>query len=437
MSGDGDTIVALSSGRLPAGVAVVRLSGAACRDVVSRFIADFPPVQKLVLRDFLAPCDGELIDQGLVVWFEGPRSFTGEDCAEFHLHGSQAVVARFLDECVQLEGVRLALAGEFVQRAFEAGRLDALEVEAIADLLEARTEGQRRQAVAQMVGGSSDIVLGWRTALIDLRAQIEACLDFSDEEDVPNNLPDGFERKLAELTGQVAHHLNRANIGEMVREGIVVAIVGRPNVGKSSLLNVLAARDVAIVTEEAGTTRDLLQVDLDIGGAAFQIFDTAGLRQTESVVEAEGIRRAQALIERADIVLHLDDRDDFDMTIVCDGDVWRLRTKSDLDGAVGNGEELSISSQSLAGVDELLDRLGRFAAQFDFGGELQIVTRQRHLSELKLVQESLIACSDPAIALEIRAEHLRQGSDALGRIVGLVDIEDVLDRLFAGFCIGK
>lgn len=436
MSDSRDTIVALSSGSLPSGVAVLRLSGSACRHIVAGFAGDLPDPQNLVLRKFLAPSNGDLLDEGLLVWFAGPKSFTGEDCVEFHLHGSQAVVARVLEECLLFDGVRLALAGEFVRRAFEAGRLDALEVEAIADLLEARTEAQRRQAVGQMSGASSDVLLGFRSEIIELRAHIEACLDFSDEEDVPNVLPLSFEDGLKSLSDRVNGHLERAHIGEMVREGVLVAIVGRPNVGKSSLINVLADRDVAIVSEEAGTTRDLLQVDLDIGGQAFVLVDSAGLHETESVVEAEGIRRARDLIDRADIVLHLDDAANFDDGAVEHDSVWRILTKIDMGGQVGECD-IALSSMTQGGIDTLLARLKLFAQDHVSVEEHQIVTRQRHLDGLRIVFEALHAAKDQSLALEFRAEHLRQASDAVGAIVGLVDVEDVLDRLFAGFCIGK
>lgn len=436
MSGSRDTIVALSSGNLPSGVAVLRLSGPACSQIVAGFVGALPDPQNLVLRKFVAPSNGDLLDEGLLVWFAGPKSFTGEDCVEFHLHGSQAVVARVLAECLQFDDVRLALAGEFVQRAFEAGRLDALEVEAIADLLDARTEGQRRQAVGQMSGTSSDILLGFRTEIIELRAHIEACLDFADEEDVPNALPLSFEDGLKSLIDLVDGHLDRAHVGEMVREGVMVAIVGRPNVGKSSLINVLANRDVAIVSEEAGTTRDLLQVNLDIGGQAFVLVDSAGLRETESVVEAEGIRRARDLIGRADIVLHLDDGANFGDGGVEHDSVWRIFTKSDLGEGIGT-YDIALSSKTQDGIDELLAQLKQFAQDYVSLDEHQIVTRQRHLDGLRDVFEALRSVQDQSLALEFRAEHLRLASDAVGRIVGLVDVEDVLDRLFAGFCIGK
>lgn len=438
MSGGGDTIVALSSGSLPSGVAVLRFSGPACRAVVAGFVGELSDTQKLVLRRFVAPSNGDLLDEGLIVWFAGPKSFTGEDCVEFHIHGSQAVVARFLDESLKIDGVRLALAGEFVQRAFEAGRLDALEVEAIADLLDARTEAQRSQAVAQMSGSSSDILLSWRAEIIDLRAHIEACLDFSDEEDVPNVLPVSFDDKLGGLIQSVEAQVRRAHVGEMVRDGIVVAIVGAPNVGKSSLLNVLAARDVAIVSEEAGTTRDLLEVDLDIQGQAFRIIDSAGLRETESAVEAEGIKRARALIDRADIVLNLSDGISVSGADFEAGTVWNIRTKMDLEqDSVDRGYDLSLSCKTQDGIGELLSRLGAFASAHIVSDEQQIITRQRHLVELQTTLSSLMASQDDAMALEFRAEHLRLASDAIGRIVGLVNVEDVLDRLFAGFCIGK
>lgn len=436
MSDSSDTIVALSSGSLPSGVAVLRVSGTACRQLAAGFVGALPDPQNLVLRKIRAPSNGDMLDEGMIVWFRGPKSFTGEDCVEFHLHGSQAVVARVLKECLLLQDVRLAQAGEFVQRAFEAGRLDALEVEAIADLLEARTEAQRRQAVGQMSGATSAVLTDFRAEIIELRAHIEACLDFADEEDVPNALPLSFEEGLKSLVDRVSGHLDRAHVGEMVREGVLVAIVGRPNVGKSSLINVLADRDVAIVSEEAGTTRDLLRVDLDIGGQAFQLVDSAGLRNTESVVEAEGVRRARDLICRADIVLHLDDGANFAGEALERDSVWRILSKSDLAAKTG-AYDIALSSKTQNGIDLLLGRLKQFAQDHVSMGEHQIVTRQRHLEEIRRVVAALSACQNSSLALEFRAEHLRQASDAVGRIVGLVDVEDVLDRLFAGFCIGK
>lgn len=262
-----------------------------------------------------------------------------------------------------------------------------------------------------------------------------ANLDFSDEEDVPDFLPKSFTDDLSGILSEIQRHVDNGHRGEMIREGIVVAIVGRPNVGKSSLLNLLAARDVAIVTDVAGTTRDLLQVDLDIGGYAFQVIDTAGLRETESVVEAEGIRRARELVERADIVLHLDDSGDWGK-LTASGVVWCVSSKSDVFGVVSD-EVLALSSDTGAGVDELLGRLSDFATGHLARGELQIVTRERHTAELRNAVVALELCSSVSVAPEFRAEFLRSASDSLGRIVGAVDIEDVLDRLFAGFCIGK
>jgi tRNA modification GTPase len=299
---EGDTIVALSSGTLPSGVAVIRMSGPAVPELLRRHVGGVPKARRLTLMRIGAQTE---LDSGLVAYFPAPRSFTGEECAELQVHGSPAGVRAILRTLAAEEGVRLAEAGEFTRRAFENGKLDLTEVEGLGDLIEAETENQRRQALARYEGGLSRRIDGWRETLLDLRAEIEARLDFSDEGDVDEVLPESFGAVLAGLKADLAEALASLTRGRIVREGVRVALAGPPNAGKSSLLNALAKSDIAIVTDEAGTTRDVREVPVDLGGQLVILVDLAGLRDTDSKAEAEGVRRARAEIARADLVLWL------------------------------------------------------------------------------------------------------------------------------------
>ena len=304
----GDTIVALSSGAPPSGVAVIRLSGPEVGHILQDITGTLPEPRRLTLRPIGRD---SLLDRGLVAWFPAPHSFTGEDCAELQVHGSPAGV-RAIIKLITSKGARLAEAGEFTRRAFENGKLDLVEIEGLGDLLEAETENQRRQALARFEGGLSQRVDAWRDQLLDLRAEIEARLDFSDEGDV-GDLPDSFGDSIAALRVDIGNALASLEHGRIVREGIRVALAGPPNVGKSSLLNALAKSDIAIVTDEAGTTRDVREVPLDINGQLYILLDLAGLRDTDSKAEAEGVRRARQAIDQADIVLWLHAPDIGDM----------------------------------------------------------------------------------------------------------------------------
>ncbi|MDX1730609.1 MAG: tRNA uridine-5-carboxymethylaminomethyl(34) synthesis GTPase MnmE, partial [Aurantimonas coralicida] len=301
-----DTIAALSSGALPAGVAVVRVSGPAARDVMERLAGSVPPERRASLRRFRDAAD-RTIDRGIALFFPGPGSVTGEDLAEFHLHGGRAVVAAFLEAGTSIPGVRLAVAGEFTRRGFENGRIDLTEAEGLADLLAASTEAQRRMAVAQAGGALRALYGGWMRDLTNARAMIEASFDFADEGDVDDDVASGVERQVAEVAEAMRTHLVKADRGEILREGFKVAIVGAPNAGKSSLLNALADREVAIVTEIPGTTRDVIEATLDLGGIPVRFSDTAGIRETADRIEAMGIERARAVMDEADLVLALVD----------------------------------------------------------------------------------------------------------------------------------
>lgn len=425
----GDTIVALSSGAPPAGVAVIRLSGPDVGSIIQEIAGPLPEPRRLTLRPIGRD---SLLDRGLVAWFPAPHSFTGEDCAELQVHGSPAGVRAIL-KLITSTGARLAEAGEFTRRAFENGKLDLVEIEGLGDLLEAETENQRRQALARFEGGLSQRVDAWRDQLLDLRAEIEARLDFSDEGDV-GDLPDSFGDSIAALRVDIGNALASLEHGRIVREGIRVALAGPPNVGKSSLLNALAKSDIAIVTDEAGTTRDVREVPLDINGQLYMLLDLAGLRETDSKAEAEGVRRARQAIDQADIVLWLHAPDIAGTSDIQGERVIKVGAKLDL--GMMPGMDVEVSAQSGDGLDGLLqqiDAIGRTLA----GGEPALLSRERDRLALESAADALDIAARQLSVPELAAESLRIASQSLERLVGRLDAERVLDRLFASFCIGK
>ncbi len=437
-----DTICALSSGSPPSGVAVIRLSGPKSGDCLAGLTGGIPEPRKAVLRTIRDPRSGGAIDQALVLWLPGPASYTGEDCAELHCHGGRAVIQAVIAALTDRDGVRLAEAGEFSRRAFDNGKLDLTELEGLADLIQAETEAQRRQALQLAEGAMRRDLEAWRGRLIDLRAEIEARLDFSDEDDVGAELPAGFFDAVGDLRSAVAAAVGTFGVAERVRHGLRVAIMGAPNAGKSTLLNRIARRDVAIVTPEAGTTRDVLEVPLDLDGYPVVLFDTAGLRETDNVAEQEGIRRARLTGETSDLVLWLDDLSSPGNRVPGPIDsvpVWLIGTKADLAAQNDNRTDLVISAKTGAGLDRLLDRLRTEAeAVMSAGSAGWLVTRARQADAMKEVLASLeTAAGDRSRPLEMVAEDLRAASDGIGRVTGRIDVEDVLDRLFGEFCIGK
>lgn len=429
------TIAALSSAPGRAGVAVVRLSGTRVRFVLETISGPVPQPRQAVLRT-LRDAAGDAIDQALVLFFPAPASFTGEDVAEFQIHGARAVLARLLAVLCALPDVRLAEPGEFTRRAFEAGKLDLAAVEGLADLIDSDTEWQRRQALRQMEGALGQSVTEWRRSLIDAMALLAAELDFSDEGDVSGPVVEQALSAVATVLADLQAALGGFLMGERVREGFVVVLAGPPNAGKSSLLNALARRDVAIVSPMAGTTRDAIEVRLDLAGLPVLLIDTAGLRDSEDAVEAEGVRRARALADKADLVMSLRAVDSEADGIHTGTGVLALATKVDLGGTVRPGE-WPISVLNGSGVDGLLAEI---AARLSGMGasEPALLTRERHRSA---VSQAITALQRALGArhgqVELLAEDLRLAVLALERLMGRIDVEDVLDQLFAGFCIGK
>lgn len=427
-----DTIFALSSGALPSGVAVIRVSGPRVRFVLETTVKELPVPRHAVLRT-IHDAKGEPIDRGLILFFPMPGSFTGEDVAEFQLHGGRAVVAAFLDFLASLPGLRLAEAGEFTRRAFDNGRLDLTEAEGLADLIAAETEAQRRLALRLAGGAFRARAEGWRHRLIELRAHIEAELDFSDEEDVPANVSGTVGVGIATLRNEMERELVAGQRGERIRDGFEVVVLGPPNAGKSSLVNALAERDIAIVTDIPGTTRDLLEVRLDLDGFAVTLIDTAGLRDGGDVIEAEGMRRGRARAATADLILWLDENGGgpsedirgLGTEIVC------LRTKADL-----GGEDRGVSIRNRSSIDALIRRLASEAAQ-RLGGEPPLISRARQRQCLEQAIEALKGAEVEKLPGEIVADRLRQAGEALGRLTGRIDVEDVLGSIFSTFCIGK
>lgn len=418
-----DTIYALSSGAPPAGVAIVRISGARAGDALAALAGRLPAPRVATFRKLRA--DGELLDNAVILWLPGPKSATGEDVAELHLHGGRAVIARALAALGAMAGLREARPGEFTRRSFENGALDLAEAEGLGDLLMAETEGQRRAALALMGGRLSRQVADWQERLLTLAARVEAALDFSDEDDV-SPLPAEFGATLAGLRDEMARALARP-AAERLRDGVKVVIAGPPNAGKSSLLNALAGREAAIVTALPGTTRDLVEVPVAIGGLPFLLTDTAGLRDTADVVETIGVERARASLAGADLILWLGSPDEAPPGAI------RVHAKADLGPAPGSSE-VSTSILTGEGLEALVRLLrDRAANLLPVPGEVALNARHR-----AALVEAIRGIDDAASSdLLIAAEGLRTARTALDRVTGKAGVEDMLNALFGRFCIGK
>ncbi len=436
-----DTIFALSSGRLPAAIAVVRVSGPQAGTALTALGGKLPEPRKAVFRRLRQPETKAILDEALVLWFPGPNTETGEDMAELHLHGGRAVVAAVQAELSKLPGFRPAEAGEFTRRAFQNGKLDLTAVEGLADLVFAETEAQRAQAMRQLSGALGGRAAAWRQRLIAALALVEARIDFSDEADVPEDLVSPARHAARELIEEIEKTLRDEHRGERLREGLIVAIAGPPNAGKSSLLNRLARREAAIVSPHAGTTRDVIEVHLDLGGYPVTLLDTAGIRESDDPVEQEGVRRAQARADAADLVLWVVDVSDrAGGTPDAKNESkpkWIVRNKIDLVPAnPAAAQSYDISAQSGQGMDALVTALAAFAGDAFSAGESAIVTRERHRAALQQTVEALQHALK-ADQEELIAEELRLAARALGRLTGRVDVEDVLEVIFRDFCIGK
>lgn len=479
-----DTIFALSSGRGVSAVAVIRISGPRAGEAL-QILAGRMPAPRLAALATLRTVDKDEIDQALVLWFPGPHSETGEDVAELQIHGGRATIAATLAALGRLKGLRPAEPGEFTRRAFESGKLDLTEVEGLADLVMAETEAQRRQALLHLQGLLGDRAEAWRGRLIGALALVEARIDFSDEADVPEDLLTPARRVVGELADEIAKALDDGRRGERLRDGLVVAIAGPPNAGKSTLLNRLARREAAIVSPYAGTTRDVIEVHLDLDGQPVTLLDTAGIRPTDDPVELEGVRRAQARASAADLVLWVvdatADRPEAEPPdLRSDVPIWVVENKLDLlapprtEGVaaasqaannssltkvinsletIGNSEHgftkserpfaasatYRLSAETGAGIEPLVAALARQATAALGAGEPALLTRARHRHALETVVAALRrALAEPAASREdLMAEELRLAATSLGKLTGRIDVEDVLDVIFRDFCIGK
>ena len=442
-----ETIYALSSGAGVGGVAVVRISGPGVDAVLTALgVAPLPAPRYAALHNILCPISADILDQALVLRFPGPGSFTGEDVAELHIHGGEAVLAAVLSALQQTELARMAENGEFTRRAFENGKLDLTGAEAVGDLVAARTDEQRKLALRQYDGGLADLYEAWRSELIDLLGYAEAEIDFSDEE-----LPEALQRqvldKIISIKQRVKDHSHTSLLGEQIRSGFPISILGAPNAGKSSLMNLLSRRDVAIVSEVAGTTRDVIEVQMNLAGYAVSISDTAGIRDSNDQIEAEGVRRAEQEAKRAALKIVV-----IDATVgilpdrlrsLIDSHTLVVVNKSDLapvpsgifDGSAVTDIRL-VSAKTGDGIEELVADITKTVEKRLSAYEGPVPTRQRHREAL---QETVTALdrAEAAALPELAAEDIRLAARALGRITGRVDIDDILDTVFRDFCIGK
>lgn len=440
------TIFALATPSGRSGIAVVRLSGpsagAALQAMTGR---PLPAARKAVRRSVRDPESGETLDAALILWFPAPASFTGEDVAELHLHGGRAVIASVMQLLARQPGLRLAEPGEFSRRAFLAGKMDLTAVEGLADLIDAETEAQRRQALRQMGGALATLYEGWRGRLLRVLAHAEAVIDFPDE-DLPEETSAQLQADVAGLRAEIAAHLGDCRRGERLREGVRIAIIGPANAGKSSLLNWLAGRDAAIVSAVAGTTRDVIEVHLDLDGYPVLLADTAGLRETPHALEEEGIRRARRWAQEADYrILLLDGsvaRDAQSLALIAqENPSIVVLNKADLmmsgpTSATVASDTLTISVSSGQGMQAFLARLEQEVARLAAPGEAPALTRIRHRMALQAAQESLDRFGGAA-SPDLAAEDLRLAVREIGRITGRVDVEDLLDVIFRDFCLGK
>lgn len=433
-----DTIFALSSGAGRAGVAVVRVSGPSACPVAEQISGKSFSPRRAVLTEFRSAKTRDLIDNGLLIWFPAPASFTGEDVVEFHVHGGRAVVAAILDSLSEFDGLRAAGPGEFTRRAFDNGKLDLTSVEGLSDLVSADTELQRRQALRQLSGDAPRAARSWRQQLIDSQALIEAHLDFPDESEIPIDITREIEGDLKSLSHCFNEALASRGSAEIVRDGAVVLIAGAPNSGKSTLINRIASREVAIISEIPGTTRDLLEVTIDLRGLPVTFIDSAGIREASDEIEKLGIARARAKAKEAHIVLWLAPADaPAAEPHLSHPHLWVVRTKSDLSSL--QGENGSISALTGEGVGALLSKLYDALVSTQAAKEPSLLVSRRQFSSVSAASDALsrgierLKLGD----LELVAEELRIASAYLDEMIGVICSDDLLDEIFGRFCLGK
>lgn len=435
-----DTIYALASGQGRAGIGVVRVSGPRALESLARLTPDNFPPRRAVLTKLINPFDGSFIDEAIVITFHPPQCYTGEPTVEYNIHGGKAVRESLFLALSQMEGHRLAEAGEYTRRAFENGNLDLTQAEAVADLIHAETEAQKQLALSQMGGALSNLYQSWANDLVKALAYAEAQIDFSEEDLTDDEVKSHITPVLTRITDAIQSHLDDGNRGEILREGIKIAIIGAPNAGKSSLMNALAKRDVAIVSDTAGTTRDVLEVHLDLKGYPVTLYDTAGLReQTDDKIEIEGIQRAQAKANEADFkILLFDGTQDLDEQTLSFNDEksFIVINKMDLSPNPCN-DYITISCKTGEGIDTLINNVSRETVKlFDDIQSSPSLTRARHREALMEAQDN-IDCALNGFSPDMIAEDIRMTVRSIGRITGRIDVEDLLDIIFRDFCIGK
>ena len=442
------TIYALSSGPGIAGVAVVRVSGKETSNVIKLITNDDLPTPRVAtLRKMNNINTNELIDEGLIIWFPGPESYTGEDLAEFHVHGSRAVVVALHETISKIQNCRLAEPGEFTKRAFQNGKINLLKAESIGDLISSETEIQRKQAIKIMNGNSSDKFNSWREKLLKILSYVEAKIDFP-EEDLPKDVLHEITENSKRVSSEIQKVLKDQKVGEIIREGFKIAIVGPTNAGKSSLLNYLSKRDVAIVSEIAGTTRDVIETHLNLDGYPVIVSDTAGIRDSKDEIEKKGIKLALKSAEKADLRLVVIEPKNLDFTgflkDLFDENSILIINKSDLlkrqlDPQIKKLDHVLISIIKNSNLDILIKKIIKKLKDKFISSEDILITRERHRQHLEQCVEHLINFADKNKNddLDKGAEDLRLATRHLGMIVGKVDVEEILGSIFNDFCIGK
>lgn len=435
----GEIIYALASGPPPSGISVFRISGPHLEDLVFALLRKTPQPRIATLGPIYKLDQDHIIDYGLVLWFPSPKSFTGEDCLELHLHGSRAVQLALIETLSHWPQCRLAEPGEFTLRALKNGKMNVMEVEAMADLLQADTEAQRFQAIGAFNGSAIDLINSWREQLIKALSLIEASLDFSDEGDISPHLLEQFFQIIDSVLASLRQASEKIERAEIIRDGFRVAIIGPPNAGKSSLLNHIAGRDVAIVSEYAGTTRDIIEVKLGLGGVPIVFSDTAGLRDTDDPVEKIGIERTYGQINQAQFILYLNDKNEFSNVFASPktGSI-RVRSKIDINLEVQECD-FAISSKTGEGISALLNHIKSQAKELINPYEASLFFNQRQNIHIQNAIEALLRVKELNLIdqTEFIAEDLRIALQSLASLIGKVDAEDILGYIFSSFCIGK